>query len=111
MVEGASDPTHRALSIDAAAPLNFGWTYVDDADASTPPCAIAGQPEWQPPIVMHKEDDRRVRIAAVARRTDGDRTGCEFAPGQERACPALTRTVIRLAAPIGTRRIDFNMPR
>ena len=105
---GVAFAQQRALSIDAAAPSNNGWTYRDDDYVSTPPCEIAGQAEWQRPVIMVRENEREVRVAAVARRTPGSRVGCVL--GGEDAtwgCPTLTRTVKLLAKPIGERKLVF----
>jgi hypothetical protein len=110
VVEGVSYPRQRALSVDAVADLDYGWRYTDDRDERTPPCVIAGQGDWQPPVIMLREDARRIRIAAVARRTEGSRSGCWFGIDQERGCPAMTRRVLRLKAPVGTRTIEFELP-
>lgn len=109
---GVSYPKQRALSIDAAAPVDAGWRYGDDADPETPPCAIAGRGEWQAPEIFVKETGRTVRIAAAARRTVGDRAGCVLGAGQDEAgCPTLTRSVVKLKRPLGSRQIHFELIR
>lgn len=105
----ATYPSQRALSIDAVSPGDGGWRYGDDDDPATPPCALTGRGEWQPPVILVKEERRRVRIMAVAQRTVGDRTGCELGADGVWGCPVMTRTVVRLARPIGTRRVDFEV--
>lgn len=103
---GASYPKQRALSIDAAAPDDNGWRYEDDADPRTPPCAISGSDEWQQPVILVRETVSEVRVLAVARRTVGDRTGCQLDQDMW-GCPTLTRSVVKLKRPLGTRTIRF----
>lgn len=107
-VEGVSFSRQSSLSIDAAAPSNNGWLYADDDLDSTPPCEIAGTGEWQLPVVLVREDRREVRIAAAAQLTPGSRFGCVLG-GDDAAwgCPTLTRTVVKLDRPIGSRRLVF----
>ena len=98
------------LSIDAAAPADGGWLYGDDEDPETPPCALSGQGEWQQPRILIREHAHRIRIAAAARRTVGDRTGCVLGAGQAASdwgCPTLTRTIMKLTRPVGQRQLVF----
>lgn len=107
-VEGVSFSRQRSLSIDAAAPSNNGWLYADDELESTPPCEIVGKGEWQLPVILVREDRREVRIAAAAQRTSGSQVGCVLG-GNEAAwgCHTLTRTVVKLKHPIGSRKLVF----
>jgi hypothetical protein len=107
-LEGVAFARQRALSIDAAAPTDNGWLYRDDALESTPPCAVSGLGEWQPPVILVRETRREVTVTAASQRTPGSREGCVLGgDGEARGCPTLTRTIIRLARPIGTRRLVF----
>lgn len=108
--ESVSFARQRVIGIDAAAPDSNGWVYGDDDDPATRACAISGQPEWQQPVIRVRQGRRVVRIAAAARRTVGDRTGCVLGGGQDASdwgCPTLTRTVIRLGRPLGGRLLVF----
>lgn len=109
---GATYRRQRALSIDAAAPSDNGWVYADDHDPATPRCAMAGRPEWRKPVIMLRETRRVIRIAAVARRTVGDRAGCVLGGDQDASewgCPTLTRAVLKLKRPVGERRLVFEV--
>jgi hypothetical protein len=107
-VHGASYRTQRAISIDARGPEDNGWMYFDDDLDSTPPCALTGKIEWQAPRVRVRQSRTEVRIAATSQRTVGDRTGCILGPDHGvRACPNLTRSIVRLATPLGNRRLVF----
>lgn len=98
----------QALSIDARGPFDNGWMYVDDADPDTPPCAMVGEIEWQAPRILVRQTARSVRVAAVSRRTVGDRTGCVLGPDLGvRECPNLTRTIVKLSIPLGSRPLIF----
>ena len=97
----------RTLSIDALPPDTYGWRWTDDGDPSTK-CALAGQHAWQAPTVHVVEDQREVRVLAASRSTEGDPSGCSFGDSTSGLpCPNLTTTVVRLARPVGTRRIVF----
>jgi hypothetical protein len=105
---GVSFRRQRALSIDAYGPFDNGWMYFDDADPDTPPCELTGQIEWQLPRIRVVQGRREVRIAATTQRTIGNRTGCVLGPDQGvRECPNLKRTIVRLRAPLGNRRLVF----
>jgi hypothetical protein len=105
-VHGASYRTQRAISIDARGPEDNGWMYFDDDLESTPPCQLTGQIEWQRPRVRVRQSSTEVRILAASQRTVGDRTGCILGPDHGiRPCPNLTRTIARLAAPLGNRKL------
>lgn len=100
----------QALSIDAAAPADNGWLYGDDDDPATPPCRLAGQGEWQAPVIRLREGPREVRVVAAARRTVGDRAGCRLGAGQDAltlGCPTLTRSIRLLKRPLGSRTLVF----
>jgi hypothetical protein len=106
----ASFARQDSLSIDAAAPADNGWVYGDDDNEDTPPCAMNGQGEWQPPVILVRENKRTIRIAAVAQRTTGDRTGCVLGGGQDASdwgCPTLTRTIMKLHNRVGNRQLIF----
>jgi hypothetical protein len=103
---GVGHARQRSLSIDAVPPDTYGWTYRDDADPTTPPCAMVGMADWQKPRVLLKQQRAAVRLLAVSRHTDGNRAGCELGSDDgEVPCPQVTTTVIRLSAPIGKRRL------
>ncbi len=103
---GSSFKDQRALSVDAYGPFDNGWMYFDDDDPDTTSCALTGQIAWQPPIIRVVQGRREIRLAATAQRVVGDRTGCILGPDNGvRACPNLTRVIVRLAKPVGTRRI------
>jgi hypothetical protein len=103
---GVSHSQQRSLSIDAVPPDTYGWTYVDDSNPRTPTCAMIGMPDWQKPRVLLKQERTAVRVLAVSRHTDGDRTGCELAGGDGfLPCPQLTTTIVHLKTPIGARRL------
>jgi hypothetical protein len=109
--DAATFPRQQALSIDAAAPDDNGWVYADDSDPHTPPCELAGRSEWQQPVIMLRQDAKRVRIAAAARRTVGSRAGCVLGGGdQQWSCPTLTRRIILLKRPLGDRELVFEAP-
>lgn len=97
------------LSIDAAAP-DSTWRYSDDGDPATPSCELEGQSEWERPVILIREEERRVRVAAVVRRTTGDRTGCVLGADQDASdwgCPVLTRKLMKLKRPVGHRQLVF----
>lgn len=105
---GVTYPGQRNLSIDARGPDDTKWIYFDDNDPLTAACTMVGQIEWQRPQVRVVETAREVRISALVQRTVGDRTGCTY--GFEHGvaeCPNLTRTIIRLARPVGKRPVVF----
>ncbi len=96
----------QSLSIDAEGPFDYGWLYFDDDDPATPACTMVGKEEWQRPRIMLRESKTEVRIAAVSRRTEGDRTGCTLGPDHgEAECPNLTRVIRTLKQPMGARKL------
>jgi hypothetical protein len=98
----------QAISIDAPGPENNRWLYFEDDDPVTPPCALVGQIEWQKPKILVVQTPFMVRVTAVSQRTEGSREGCILGPDFGLApCPNLTRTIIRLTAPIGNRQLRF----
>ena len=106
--EGQAFARQVALSIDAAAPSNNGWSYADDDDPSTAPCRMVGKAEWRQPRILIRETATEVRVLAAVRRTAGNRSGCVL--GGEHAewgCPTLTRKLMKLRRPVGERRIVF----
>lgn len=103
---GVSFREQSSISIDAYGPFDNGWMFFDDTDPATPTCALTGQIDWQKPLIRVVQGRREVRIAATAQRTVGDRTGCFLGPDfGVRECPNLTRTIVRLAKPLGTRKL------
>ncbi len=107
---GATFKEQRALSIDARGPFDNGWMYFDDSDPDTKPCELTGQIDWQPPKIRVVQGPRQVRIVATTQRTVGDRTGCILGPDKGvRECPNLTRVIVRLAKPLGTRKLVFEV--
>ncbi|MBC7460797.1 MAG: hypothetical protein H7287_05500 [Thermoleophilia bacterium] len=105
---GVSFSTQLTPSIDAYAPEDLNWLYVDDEDANTQPCLMIGQSAWQEPRIWIRENAKTIRFAAGAQHTIGDRRGCKLGPeGGMRDCPILTRTVQRLKNPVGNRTIVF----
>lgn len=107
-LHGVYVAAQQALSVDALPPDDYGWTYVHDRDPATPPCGIVGATEWQSPRIFVSEGRTEARITAASQRTPGARTGCVLNQSADTLpCPNLTRTVIRLKAPIGNRRLVF----
>ncbi|MCW2974149.1 MAG: hypothetical protein JWN72_2422, partial [Thermoleophilia bacterium] len=105
---GVSFSTQVTPSIDAYAPEDLNWLYIDDSDPDTQTCQMIGQSAWQEPKIWIKETAKTIRFAAGAQHTIGDRRGCVLGPeGGTRDCPILTRTVQRLKKPVGNRTIIF----
>ncbi len=103
---GMSFKQQGSLSIDAYGPEDNGWMYFDDGDPATKACEIAGQIKWQKPRIRVVQGRREVRIAATSQQVAGDTTGCILGPDYGvRDCPNLTRVVVRLAKPLGKRRL------
>jgi hypothetical protein len=56
--------------------------------------------------VRLKQSRTQVRVSAASQRTVGDRTGCLLGPDHGvRECPNLTRVIIRIAKPLGNRKL------
>jgi hypothetical protein len=107
---GVSFKEQRALSVDAYGPEDNGWMYFSDDDPMTKPCELVGQIKWRPPRIRVVQGRREVRVSASAQQVVGDRTGCILGPDTGlRKCPNLTRTVVRLAKPLGSRRLVFEV--
>lgn len=105
---GVSFSTQVTPSIDAYAPDDHNWLYMNDKDPQTQDCLMVGQSAWLPPKIMVKENSKTIRFAAASQHTVGDRRGCVLTPESEvRECPILTRTVPRLKKPVGNRVIQF----
>lgn len=105
---GASFSGQKAMSIDAYAPEDLGWLYVEDADPATPPCSMLGRSAWQAPRIIVRETKTRVYVAAASQPTVGDHTGCVLGPDfGVRPCPILTRRIVKLARVVGARKIVF----
>lgn len=103
---GVSFKQQSNLSIDAYGPEDNGWMYFDDGDPNTAACEVVGKFKWQAPKIRVVQGRREVRIAATAQRTVADETGCILGPDFGVAeCPNLTRTIIRLAKPLGERKL------
>lgn len=106
---GSSFSAQRALSIDAYAPEDLNWLYVEDADPSTPPCTMLGRSAWQAPQIFVRETKFRVFVAAASKPAAGDHRGCVLGPDWGvRPCPLLTRRIMKLKAPVGNRKIVFH---
>lgn len=98
----------QSLSIDARGPEDNGWMYFDDDDPNTPPCQLTGKIKYQAPKIRVIQGRKEVRVAAISQETVGDRTGCILGPDNGvRFCPNLTRVIVRLAKPLGTRKLVF----
>lgn len=107
-VFGVTYARQRDLSIDAYAPEDHGWLYVDDSDSETAPCQMVGKSAWQAPRIWVKETAKEVKILAASQHSVGDATGCVLGPDQGvRECPLLTRNVLRLKKDIGARALIF----
>lgn len=105
---GSAFAGQTTLTIDAFGPQDFNWLYVDDEDPATAPCKLLGRNAWTNPRILVRETRARVFVAAVSAPTPGDNTGCILGPDYgTRACPLLTRRVMRLKRPIGARKIVF----
>jgi hypothetical protein len=103
---GVSFKQQNNLSIDAYGPEDNGWMYFDDGDPNTKSCEVVGKLKWQAPKIRVVQGRREVRIAATAQRTIEDPTGCILGPDFGVAeCPNLTRTIVRLAQPLGNRKL------
>lgn len=105
---GSSFSGQKAMSIDAYAPEDLGWLYVEDADPDTPPCAMLGRSAWQAPQIFVRETKTRVFVAAASQPTPGNNTGCVLGPDfGVRPCPILTRRIMKLRKVVGARKIVF----
>lgn len=103
---GVSFKEQRSLSVDAYGPEDNGWMYFDDDDPATNSCEVVGQLKWQKPKIRVVQGRREVRIAATTQKIAGDTTGCILGPDMGvRDCPNLTRAVVRLATPLGNRKL------
>lgn len=109
-VHGVTYRAQRALSIDAYGPDDHGWMWFEDDDPDTQPCTLVGQVEWQKPVIRVKQTATQIRVIAVTQRTPGDRTGCTYGPDMGTVeCPNLARTIVRLAKPVGSRQLSFEL--
>lgn len=105
---GSSFSAQRAMSIDAYGPEDHGWMWVADSDPKNPPCTMIGRSAWQAPKVFVRETRTRVYVTAASQPATGDRTGCVLGPDHgTRECPLLTRNIVKLKKPVGTRKIVF----
>ncbi|MCW2949672.1 MAG: hypothetical protein JWN41_685 [Thermoleophilia bacterium] len=105
---GVSFSTQVTPSIDAYAPEDLNWLYVNDHDPQTQPCQMIGQSAWQAPKMWLRENLNEIRVLAASQHTIGDRRGCILGnEGGTRDCPLLTRTVQHLKKPVGKRKIVF----
>ncbi len=106
---GASPRAARALSIDGVGPPDKGWRYFSDEDPMTQPCEVEGKGEWQAPQVRLQQTRTAVRVSVSTQRTQGDLTGCILGPKDGLLpCPNLTRTTLKLNAPLGNRELAFD---
>lgn len=97
----ASFRQQQTLKVAARWPEN-GAQAVDDSDATTPTCQIAGQPTWSRPTILVHETPRAIVITSVSRQTKGSREGCAFGIN---SCADVRSVTFRLRAPVGNRRI------
>lgn len=105
---GSSFSGQKAMSIDAYAPEDLNWLYVEDADPATPSCAMLGRSAWQAPQIFVRETKTRVFVAAASQPTVGDHTGCILGPDfGVRPCPIITRRIMKLKKVVGARKIVF----
>lgn len=102
-------PNQKTLSIDAYAPEDYNWLYVDDDNPDTAPCQMVGQSAWQPAKIYVREGKTSIAVAAASQHTVGDATGCVLGPDNGvRECPILTRSLIKLKSKVGARTIYFD---
>jgi hypothetical protein len=107
LYHGVSYARQNTLSIDAPTPDGFDARYIQSEAEGAPACQLIGQGQWQPPHIWIAETAREVRISAASRLTVGSTDGCEQDWSWEGHCPILTRKLIRLRAPLGSRRLIF----
>ena len=106
VVNNVSYAKQQAISIDARGPHDTGWMYINDFDDTTPECQMLGEIEYQTPKIRVRQTATEVRIIATAQKTVGDRTGCILGPDNGvRQCPNLARVIVRLAKPLGNRKL------
>ena len=103
---GVSFSKQLTPTVDAYAPEDHGWRYMQDPENTTQACHMAGQDAWQPPKILVKESATAIRIVAASQHTVGDASGCILGPQWGvRDCPLLTTLVPRLKRPVGKRAI------
>lgn len=95
----------RTLSIDAKGTYGTDHVYEQDPDSFTQ-CQAVGQRQWTDPIIRKIETTREVRILAATRPNPVDANGCVLSQDATE-CPQLTRKLINLSRPMGTRKLIF----
>lgn len=102
---GQTFKRQRKISIDAYAPHDRGWLYVDDMRPDTPPCQLLGRTKWREPSIFVRETKTHIYIAAASRPIPGDHTGCVLGPESQRSCPVMKRRIVPLKRIVGNRTI------
>lgn len=111
-VAGDSKPPRVGIAVRQQRNLSFVsdhrrglQVFRSDADDATPACALDGQQVWTRPRLLTRVRDRAVFVVFVTRRLSGDRAGCVVKWEGGGACEDVAIGSVRLADPLGDRRL------